>query len=85
MKNIITYEKYYNNQKPKFEIGDKVYFTNIKPGSIWSVLDTEYTINNYQIQNDIVYYELKEIPKPNNYQEFRFSTPAEYYQMKYNI
>jgi len=84
MKHIKQYEQYYNNQKPIFEIGDKVYATNINTDSNLKY-DTEYTINNYTIYLDEIYYEIKELPKPNNYNQIRFSTPFDYFQMKYNI
>lgn len=96
MTHIKQYEQYYNTQRPKFKIGDKVYATNILDITHWLIdmninpsysikPDTKYTINDCQTIANEIYYELKEMPKPNNYQEYRFSTPSEYFQMKYNI
>ena len=72
---------------PKFKKGDKVYATDLSDLSYNSGLkfNIKYTINKYQIAGDEIYYELVEINKPNNFLEFRFSTPEKYYQIKYNI
>jgi len=77
-----TFEQY-NRKKPRFNIGDKVYATNI--GNFNLSPDIEYTVDEIRLDYDSIYIQLEEKTKPNWFNEIRFSTPVEYSQMKFNI